>query len=323
MVTISRVDFSSFEVLRGFLPDSASDVMQLGRGRMAGEISHIDLGDGLMVSTTAFSRGIRARGALGVRRVMFGMLLDAATPSLTQPHGEMVVGDIGVSPPGLERYTCHRGATRVCAVLVTPELLGGFADRALWSQPAMLRADPARRSADTQAMTLLLAQLRIHGAALSPGATLFWRNAVLELLTMRLRERLADDGHRVASAARLVREVDYYLDHVGARPVHIAELCSGFAVSRRSLHRAFVEVIGLSPIAFLRHKRLCQVRLGLQNGATSVAMVAMQNGFADHGRFSAAYRRLFGENPSRTLKRGALGCCGWLPLANDAIEWML
>ena len=54
-----------------------------------------------------------------------------------------------------------------------------------------------------------------------------------------------------SSAMHLVRNVEHYLDAAGSRPVHISEICAEFNVSRRSLHRAFYDMLGLGPVTFL------------------------------------------------------------------------
>src|SRR6478736_3265919 len=74
--------------------------------------------------------------------------------------------------------------------------------------------------------------------------------------------------------------------------------------SRRTLNHAFQEVFGLGPVSFLRHKRLCAVHSILHEsvpGSTTVAAVAMQQGFYELGRFSQYYHAMFGERPSQTL----------------------
>ena len=69
---------------------------------------------------------------------------------------------------------------------------------------------------------------------------------------------------------QLVQEVDRYLQAAGNRPVHVSELCGHFAVSRRTLHRAFHDVLGIAPITFLRRKRLNDVHTILLGQADAV-----------------------------------------------------
>jgi AraC family ethanolamine operon transcriptional activator len=108
---------------------------------------------------------------------------------------------------------------------------------------------------------------------------------------------------------QLVGKVDDYLDAADLRPVHISEICAHLNVTRRTLHRAFFDALGLGPITFLRYKRLCVIHSVLRDSdpaTTTVAQVAIQHGFIELGRFSHYYHSLFGEYPSETLgRRGA------------------
>jgi AraC family ethanolamine operon transcriptional activator len=75
--------------------------------------------------------------------------------------------------------------------------------------------------------------------------------------------------------------------------------------SRRSLHRAFVDTLGVSPAAYLRRRRLSTIRSILSGRDTpviSIADLAFEYGFPEPGRFAAYYRAHFGETPSETLR---------------------
>jgi len=63
---------------------------------------------------------------------------------------------------------------------------------------------------------------------------------------------------------------------------------------------------GLSPMAWLRQRRLERVREGLRSGPQAdVTSVALAHGFTHLGRFSQYYSRAFGEQPSQTRRRAA------------------
>jgi len=75
-------------------------------------------------------------------------------------------------------------------------------------------------------------------------------------------------------------------------------------VSERTLHYAFREVRGLTPMAYFKAVRLNAVRQELKTAAAdwaTVREIAQRWGFWHPGEFAAAYRRLFGELPSQTL----------------------
>jgi AraC family ethanolamine operon transcriptional activator len=102
----------------------------------------------------------------------------------------------------------------------------------------------------------------------------------------------------------VVRGIEAYLDgHPGALP-SIPDLCGIAGVSERTLEYAFREQLGMSPVRYLKVRRLNRVRRDLldpEPGPTSVTETALRWGFFDLGRFAGEYRSLFGELPSGTL----------------------
>jgi transcriptional regulator GlxA family with amidase domain len=76
-------------------------------------------------------------------------------------------------------------------------------------------------------------------------------------------------------------------------------------VSQKTLEVAFRECIGMTPGRYLTLVRLNRVHHQLASGRAcelSVTDVLRVWGFSHPGRFAGAYRQLFGELPSRTLK---------------------
>ncbi len=85
----------------------------------------------------------------------------------------------------------------------------------------------------------------------------------------------------------------------------VGELAAAAGVGVRSMEDGFRRHLGISPLAYLRERRLDRVREDLLAGSpveTTVAEVAYRWGFSHLGRFAAAYRQQFGENPSDTLR---------------------
>ena len=104
---------------------------------------------------------------------------------------------------------------------------------------------------------------------------------------------------------RLVRRADDYMRACPGEPLSLLDLCRELGVSERALHYAFQEVRGLSPMAYFRAFRLNAVRQELKSApdTATVQEIAQRWGFWHTGELAAAYRRLFGELPSRTFNR--------------------
>ncbi|HEY3609289.1 MAG TPA: AraC family transcriptional regulator [Pseudonocardiaceae bacterium] len=110
-------------------------------------------------------------------------------------------------------------------------------------------------------------------------------------------------------APRVVRSVVELIDATPEKAFTVAGLAMHAGVSERSLHAAFRRQLGMSPMSYVRRRRLQQAHdelLYLDPAAgVTVTDVALRHGFTHTGRFAATYRQRFGEPPSVTLRRGA------------------
>lgn len=134
---------------------------------------------------------------------------------------------------------------------------------------------------------------------------------VLNLLTHHLLRHHSTAfvaGRQTGSAIApyYVRRAELFMArHVG-EAVSLPMLAAHAQVSVRTLTAGFRQHRGTTPLAALRDRRLAHVRAELQrNGANSVTEVALRYGFNHLGRFAAAYRKQFGENPSATAIHGS------------------
>lgn len=114
----------------------------------------------------------------------------------------------------------------------------------------------------------------------------------------RMRRGRPAEPHYVSIAAA-------YMDARKAEPIRMAEVAAAAGVTLRSLQLGFRKHRGVSPMAFLRGRRLELARTMLLAGpdVVSVTEVALACGFEHVGRFSIAYRARFGERPSETVAR--------------------
>jgi transcriptional regulator GlxA family with amidase domain len=90
----------------------------------------------------------------------------------------------------------------------------------------------------------------------------------------------------------------------------IPTLCRMLATSERNLRMAFQRVHGISPYRYLRMLMFSRARRALMSArgrSMTVTKIATRFGFADLGRFSVEYRKMFGESPSETLRQAVRG----------------
>lgn len=88
-------------------------------------------------------------------------------------------------------------------------------------------------------------------------------------------------------------------------PMSILDVCKRVGASRRKLNYCFQEVLGTTPVAYMRAIRLNGVRRELLRAVENekVYDTAVRWGFWHFSQFSTDYKRQFGELPSHTLQR--------------------
>jgi AraC family ethanolamine operon transcriptional activator len=103
----------------------------------------------------------------------------------------------------------------------------------------------------------------------------------------------------------------------------VDDLCAQLHVTRRTLQNHFQRVVGESPADFLKAVRLNACRRRLREARAGAALtvqgVAAQWGFFHMGHFSADYKAMFGELPSKTLRGAQLQPLGATQKSYEAV----
>ena len=313
-LSVSTSELNGFEGLHHAVKGSHVDVMQLGRGKLRGTLSHVGIGD-FSLSIGAFNVGVRTQRISTDEKLIIGMLL-GASDRVTHWAFDMRPADVLVIPPTVEHDGIFHSASSYAAIRLDlsdlPAVFGGtprLSDAETWREKNHYRAHRAISMVAARKLPQIVARLARQPDALTEATSAFWKRAIVDCVTATVVSSLPpDDSGHLPSAMRLVRDVEDYLETAGARPVHVSEICSQFRLSRRSLHRAFHEVFGIGPVTFLRQKRLCSIHSLLREsepGQITVSAAALQQGFTEFGRFAHYYRAMFGEYPSQTLGHAA------------------
>jgi AraC-like DNA-binding protein len=309
LTAVDTRSINSFEELSGAVQGVDIEVLQLERGRFRGHLTHMSVGE-MPFSVGSFSVGVRTRGVLSDDRVTIGMLT-GHTNRVTLWSREMYPGDILVIPPGDEHDARFHGGASYAVISLDRAEFGSTLGNELRFGEAGVGPQTHFR-ADARGAPFVIRRLRELVACLvdtqptwNAETATFWKRSIVEMMTVPLlADELADREGPLLSARRIVARVEDYLEANGLRPVHISEICSAVHVSRRTLHRAFYDAVGIGPVAYLRCRRLCSVHSILRSSdpaTTTIAEVAMDQGFLNLGRFAGYYHSLFDEYPSETL----------------------
>ncbi len=110
---------------------------------------------------------------------------------------------------------------------------------------------------------------------------------------------------RVGALACYVRKAQAFIEANLQADIRVGDVAAAVGVSPRMLEKAFAHHCNCSPMQFLKQLRLHRVREELCHAppGTKVMDVLLRYGFVQEGKFAKAYKEMFGELPSETLKR--------------------
>jgi AraC-like DNA-binding protein len=214
--------------------------------------------------------------------------------------------------PGAEIHGAFPRGSKLTLIALSHRRFGAgdSGDRGLGSRCRELRSPPRLRRAVSYIVEAAFDLARMRPTALhDPRRRMLIENDLVELLSPALMDG-PSPGRRsgpVSVPSQLVlRAVDEQLDTRRGEPLSVTELSTVCGVSERTLRNVFQHVHGVSPMEYVRLRRLKGVRRMLVRAdpeETTVSKAALTWGFWHAGAFSVLYRKTFGEMPSETLHR--------------------
>ncbi|HTI80552.1 MAG TPA: helix-turn-helix domain-containing protein [Acetobacteraceae bacterium] len=121
-----------------------------------------------------------------------------------------------------------------------------------------------------------------------------------------LDQRKDEDRAAVRSHQTIMRRFHRILEANAGEPLYVPDVCVAIGVSERTLRSCCQEHLDMGPKQFLLLRRIHLAHRALiasDSVETTVTDIATQFGFWQFGRFASAYRVIFGEPPSATLRR--------------------
>src|ERR1700730_5745721 len=108
LLQVNTSSLDSFEGLHQAIRGSRVEVMQLGRGKFRGALSHVGIGD-FSLSIGSFSVGVRTQRVGTDDKLVIGMLLNS-DDRVTHWSFDMRPADVLVMPPSTEHDGSFHGA---------------------------------------------------------------------------------------------------------------------------------------------------------------------------------------------------------------------
>lgn len=186
------------------------------------------------------------------------------------------------------------GAPAVPSVLLLPPQLSGHWNLLIQSLLGVLDLP-----AQTDAHALWINHFELGAAQFlysQMAATPRKSPATAAVVNHQLSDGVSDSG----KLSRL-DALERYIHERLCAPVSLTDMARAAGVSVRSLNALCHQHHGVAPMDLLRNVRLDAVRQRLlSQPAANITEIAFEFGFAHLGRFSAYYRRRFGELPKQT-----------------------
>jgi AraC family ethanolamine operon transcriptional activator len=279
---------------------------QISSGLFRGALTELRLPQ-LQVFRESLSQSVRQSCRVWPDAIWFGLPDHGAS---TRINGRQTEADrIMVQPGNVEFELVTPSAYSIFGIVASRELLAEtarrYGSRIDWQR--VQSAELLQVDAQAQAKCLrLLSQLlpaEEMAAGGHDGCDGQWQELVLGALIDMLdhssvEPALAASLKRRRHVVSLARE--YIMAHRGDS-ITVPELCERVHVSRRTLQYCFEDVLGMSPMLYLRMVRLNGVRRQLQDGG-AIGDVAGSWGLSNFSQFSSDYRKLFGQCPSASLR---------------------
>jgi AraC-like DNA-binding protein len=246
-------------------------------------------------------------------RAAVGFLADADQPAVRHRGADVAPGEIIVD----DANVMHRRTEAPChwaSMSLPPEdfaaaghaLAGG--EMTVPSVSHLVRPRPA-----LMARLLRLHQTAERLAKTKPGtlarpevARALEQQLIHALVACLTEGTVTEKGSAGHHHAAVIARLEELLAANHDRALYLAEICAATGVSERTLRVCCQEHMGMGPVHYLWLRRMHLARRALVRAdpaRATVTEIATEFGFWELGRFSVAYRTLFGESPSASLRR--------------------
>lgn len=248
----------------------------------------------------------------------FGIPVDNTEPASIGvtpiPHGSVAVKRGGMQ---FELFT--PAEFDILGIVIEEEVFANYVEdvehldaKALLQHNDVLAVDPRVKTDASRALLRLLSEgSPPDSSAITLGHEALQDRILMSLVPLLLTATTAETraSPTFLNRHRIVEQVRGYVLAHPMENVSIPDLCRHFHVSRRTLQYCFEDVMGMSPVSYVRMLRLNEVRRELQdsNYYGQVTRVALSWGFHHLSQFSGDYRRMFGMLPSEAARGRANG----------------
>ncbi|MET3907807.1 AraC-like DNA-binding protein [Bradyrhizobium sp. S3.3.6] len=288
------------------------DLIPAGKGNFYAELTQVSMNK-LWVHAAHEDLPRICIGAAKLRRAAFGFLTRSNQPAMQHCGMKVLPGDIVIDDTDLmfrrTEVDCNWGA-----MSMSWDDLGALYNAIMGREfIAPARKHPVRPPSELMSHLLNLHAMIVQLARTTPDILSFPDvvRALEEDITLTLIRCITEGEAPKMTAGDqrhdlIMARFEEFLERHPDRPLYLTEICAEIGVAERTLRVVCEKHLGIAPIRFLAIRRLHLVRRALRQAdpsKTTVTRVAIDHGFWELGRFSVAYRALFDESPSDSLRQ--------------------
>jgi len=293
-------------------PDWSLHYEQHSCGRFEGDLSHLQL-PGMRLIHETLSCAVRQRGSIGEGNYGFAMTIQQPGEAIF--NGQRLDNESIMIGRSEELDLSTPATFSMIGIVVDANLLNLLWERMYQKRPSSwiehqvaVQARPGIAATLRETHLGVLERIRATAGILrDPMAILQVRDAILIEWIEAIPANVDTSGLKnIEARKRVVQRACETMLVQPDQPMSILQLCSLIGASPRKLEYCFQDILGTSPVKYLRTVRLNGVRRDLKrntNIRAGVNDIATHWGFWHLGKFSSDYKRQFGEMPSDTLRR--------------------
>ncbi|MFD2643248.1 AraC family transcriptional regulator [Pseudomonas japonica] len=196
--------------------------------------------------------------------------------------------DLMVIPAGAH-HTCGSDAGSHCLVLDVPAdnwLAQSLGERSAACQRLLERPGPLLLDSRQQQLVDWLAHSPVGDPLIAR------QGAVLLLASLNSASAVPLAQRQLPYAA-----FDTHIEQYAAYPLQVADLARLAGLSSARLHARFMAERGITPMDYIRQRRLLRARQLLQGSTLPIGEIASRVGYSSQSAFAAAMLKAFGRSP--------------------------
>ncbi|MEH6558911.1 MAG: helix-turn-helix domain-containing protein [Oceanicoccus sp.] len=305
-----KYSINSLEDVRQAVNGVQLSVRQLSSAPVSGWVSQAQ-SENVLCSAGRTTGQLEVAGALSETHVTFGIVLCDGGP--TRQFGQTSAArSLILFPPAEDSHSVYTGDLKYVSLAAPKAKLLSLADK---QELRLRQADIVTPQSIPASDALLSSVLRLHSliGGLEDRADGNALDDLVEETLCAALDNLTVTGADNAIESRqhhyevVVRQCWEYVDSNKTKALTVKNLADTCGVTRITVHRAFLTVLGTPPSEFIRAIKLSGFREELLASYCSqkitVTELAGDWGFDHLGRLSTYYQRAFGELPSETLRK--------------------